>query len=124
MGIMASIKDSAIKSIGIPVPELDEQQRIIKILDDAFEKIKQGANQVQTKLYYLNRFISIRFSEITELVYLENTEELLFSENGSIRTGPFGSQLLHREFVDEGIAVLGIDNAVNNEFRGEKKIYY
>ncbi|WP_312329180.1 restriction endonuclease subunit S [Acinetobacter sp.] len=101
----------------VPVPPLEEQRRIASILDKA-DDIRQKRQQAIAKLdelllsEFLKKFSNKNFKTVM-------VQELLETEK-SMRTGPFGSQLLHSEFVDEGIAVLGIDNAVKNQFQWGK----
>ncbi|RJL70168.1 restriction endonuclease subunit S [Acinetobacter radioresistens] len=110
-----SVKE--INSIQIPLPPLEEQRRIASILDKA-DAIRQKRQQTIAKLEelllseFLKKFSGKNFKSVM-------VQDLLETEK-SMRTGPFGSQLLHSEFVDEGIAVLGIDNAVKNQFQWGK----
>ena len=101
-----------------PLPPLAEQKRIARILDaaDALRaKRREAVAQLDTLLQ--STFLDM-FGDPVKLGWTMVTVEALASnQRGAIRTGPFGSQLLHSEFVDEGIRVLGIDNAVANEFR-------
>lgn len=100
--------------IEIPLPPLDEQGHIAAILDHA-DALRTKRRQVLAHLGTLTQSI---FHDMFDGVSTSAAVEALAAKaKGSIRTGPFGSQLLHGEFVDDGIAVLGLDNVIGNEFR-------
>jgi type I restriction enzyme, S subunit len=115
------------KALKIPLPPLSEQKRIVSIVDQAFEGIDRAiANTKKNLTNARELFDSVLCTAIfsdsdQKNWHLRTVADVALSKKGSIRTGPFGSQLLHGEFVDQGIAVLGIDNAVDNEFRWGKR---
>jgi len=113
-------KTKYLEGIEIPLPPLEEQRRIAAILDKASRiaelcgtalKLSHAAD----KSLFLHFFADL--PEESDLLL----EELADKRSNAIRTGPFGSQLLHGEFTDSGVAVLGIDNAVNNSFEWSKR---
>jgi type I restriction enzyme S subunit len=106
------------------LPPLPDQQRIVALLDEAFASLvtaKANAERnLQSARAIFESHLQSLFSQRGE-GWVETTVRRIASPGkGSIRTGPFGSQLLHGEFVDAGVAVLGIDNAVANHFRWGK----
>lgn len=109
-----------LSAIQIPLPPLEEQRRIAAILDKSSRLAELSAtalnlSQAAEKSLFLNCFSDL--PERSDFIL----EEVADRRSNAIRTGPFGSQLLHSEFTDSGVAVLGIDNAVNNSFEWGKK---
>lgn len=108
----------------IAITSLPEQHRIVAILDAAFDGIATAKANAEQNLQNARALFESHLMQIFTVRgegWVETAvKEIAAPTKGSIRTGPFGSQLLHSEFVDEGIAVLGIDNAVANEFRWGK----
>jgi type I restriction enzyme S subunit len=105
-----------LEEVKVPIPSLREQGRIAAILDKAHAvraKRRRTSELLDDLTGSLFRHMFDGYGATTSV------EDLAFN----IRTGPFGSQLLHGEFVDQGVAVLGLDNVVCNEFQWRERRY-
>ncbi len=105
----------------VPHPPLYEQKCIAAILD----KVDQLRQKRQQAIGLADEFLRSVFLDMfgdtkSNGWDFTTVENLAADYKGSMRTGPFGSQLLHSEFTEQGISVLGIDNAVQNTFKWAK----
>lgn len=119
------IKLGVLRSLPFPRISRTEQRRLAAILDKA--------DAVRRKHERLRALVAdfVKAAYVHTVGHLNprydgwepcSIEQLAEDRKGAIRSGPFGSALRHGEFVDEGIAVLGIDNAVQNKFAwGERR---
>jgi type I restriction enzyme S subunit len=115
-----------IENLVLPIPtSFSEQRRIADILDKA-DTIRRKRKEAIGLTEELLRSAFLEMVGPGAPAYgnwsVRTIASLAAGTPNSMRTGPFGSDLLHSEFVDEGIAVLGIDNAVQNRFTwGERR---
>lgn len=104
------------------LPPLPEQKRIAGLLDRAVAlRAKRRASLAQLDSLIESIFMDMFGDLDTQDWPMATVADVALPRPGSIRTGPFGSQLLHSEFVESGVAVLGIDNAVENVFRWSER---
>jgi type I restriction enzyme S subunit len=108
----------AFENVTMPVPRLGEQSRIVTLLD-LVDDIQSERDRGFVAVDELSRsaFMALWSEPGASKWPQVAIADVAADRDGAVRTGPFGSQLLHSEFVESGIAVLGIDNAVSNEFR-------
>lgn len=115
-----NLKNEHLDDLILPLPPIGEQRRIAAILDHV-DAIRTVRRQTLSHLDDLAKAMFLDMFGGHSGQYL-TVADIADPNRGSIRTGPFGSQLLHSEFVDSGVAVLGLDNVVGNSFNwGERR---
>jgi len=121
-GTQQNISQEILKAFPVPLPPLQEQHRIAALLDkaDRLRRSRRYAQELSNSVLQ-SVFLEMFRSKKSHTWTFETIEYLAKEGQNAIRTGPFGSQLLHSEFTDHGIAVLGIDNAVQNRFTWDKR---
>jgi type I restriction enzyme S subunit len=119
-----NIRKSELDAFLVPLPDFEEQCRIAAVLDKAdVIRRKQRAALTLQERQIQSVFVHLVGPKAEGYKSWEKKpiRELASSKKGAMRTGPFGSDLKHSEFVDDGIAVLGIDNAVKNRFAWDER---
>lgn len=114
------INRNALESIPLPIIEFDDQKRIAHLLGKVEVLIAQRKQHLQQLDDLLKSVFLEMFGPQSDGYAdwpLVEIKDLVATHKGAMRTGPFGSNLLHSEFTVEGdVVVLGIDNAVQNRF--------
>jgi type I restriction enzyme, S subunit len=123
---LKNLSATIVRNLEIQLPPFDDQKRIAHLLG----KVEGLIDQRKENQQLLDELLKNVFLEMFgpknpefESWPLVEIKELAADHRGAMRTGPFGSNLLHSEFTAEGdVAVLGIDNAVQNQFAwGERR---
>lgn len=115
------ISKQIVASIEINVPDMEQQMQAAENLERVSSIIRLRKKELQK----LDDLIKARFVEM--FVATDAASDwpycTIADVSNDMRTGPFGSALHHDEFVDSGVFVLGIDNAVENKFSYNRMRY-
>jgi len=114
----ATVGRDLLLSLQVPTPSLPIQRRNAEILGktDAL-RAKRRTTLAKLDTLFRSIFLDLFEDVVGRKWPMTTIADVADPTEGAIRTGPFGSQLLHSEFISSGIRVLGIDNVVSNEFR-------
>lgn len=103
------------ENLEIPLPPLTEQQRIVKILDEAFEGVAKAKENAEKNLKNAEEL----FESYLQSSFLNAQKKSQKTELGvllaEIRTGPFGSALHKSDYVSDGIPVINPQDIQNGK---------
>lgn len=119
IGVTILHASSAVPHIQIPVPPPPEQERIVRILDEAeaLRQLRAGADE-RTRNAEPAIFQDIFGAPAVNPHgwEIESVGDLFDERRGGVKCGPFGSALKKDEYSDAGVPVWGIPNVFPNQF--------
>ena len=113
------VPKSFLEMYELAVPSTDIQSQQSANLD----RVRKVLDLRRAQLSALDELAKARFVEMFGKAKGRWPEVTIAKVCQRTRTGPFGSALHHDEFVESGVFVLGIDNAVENRFAYNRMRY-
>jgi type I restriction enzyme S subunit len=111
--VFDSINKAQIENIPFLIPPLSEQQRIVSIIDEAFEAIDKAIENTQKNLQnakeLFESYLNSVFENSGEGWVIKSLIEICNSKS-DIVGGPFGSNLKVEDYTDHGIPILRLQN--------------
>lgn len=105
--------------IHIPLPSNEEQERIVKILDNADTIRKKRKTIVDLLDNYMDSVFFEMFgspeSNIKKIA-VRTVEDVASKEKHAIKAGPFGSSLKKEFYVKSGYKIYGQEQVIKNDF--------
>ena len=99
------------------LPPLEEQCRIVARIEELAGKVEEARGLREKALMSTEKIIASAVSHLSfDEASWTNMYASVLSSKGSVRSGPFGSQLHHDEFVDTGIAAIGTRDVQVHQF--------
>ena len=116
-GIKTELKAKRLLPVPIPLPTIAEQQSIAATLDRVAPRISQArvlrSSSLEGVKGFMGRLVSTLFRDPE---CWRTLQDGVSARKGAVRSGPFGSQLLHGEFVESGVQAIGTRDVQANQF--------
>ncbi len=101
----------------IPLPPLAEQRQIVARIEELAAQIDEARTLRHQADEMAEALLKAAVSSLfVGNEYWKSVRDAVAISKGAVRSGPFGSQLLHEEFIDAGVAAIGTRDVQTDRF--------
>jgi type I restriction enzyme S subunit len=111
------LQQDAMRAIQIPTPPPLEQRRLVASIEALASRIEQAEQAREAATAEASSLVRAAVTSLfAESDCWKFVRDAVSQKKGAVRNGPFGSQLLHHEFTDSGVAAIGTRDVQTNSF--------